>query len=65
MAAWPPAATPAAEQQRLSLSYELTGAENRSSVERARHQAASARWQAVSRTSTGRLALWFHLARRP
>jgi hypothetical protein len=65
LAALPAAASPAAEQQRLSLSYELTGAENRSAVERARYQAASARWQAVTQRWPARVSLWLGFSRAP
>jgi hypothetical protein len=65
LAALPAPMTPAAEQQRLSLTYELTGAENRSAVERARHQAALARWQATSQRWPARVALWLGFAHRP
>jgi hypothetical protein len=65
LAALPAPTSPAAEQQRLSLTYELTGAENRSAVERARHQAALARWQSTNRGWPARVALWLGFAHRP
>ena len=63
IATLPPPQSSEAAQQRLAMSRELTGAEKRSAVERARYQAARAHWQTVSTSWRGRLALWLGLVR--
>ena len=58
----PAASTDAEAQLRLNLTHELSGAQNRISTELARYEQALARWEQASATTTGRLALLWHMA---
>ena len=53
------------EQQRLNLSYELTGAQNRISTEQGRYDAAVEAWRAEAQGVPGRLAISIGLAEGP
>lgn len=55
----------AASQQRLSLQAEITGSQNRVSVEDQRYQQAVARWRAASGGLGGSIATTFGLAPSP
>lgn len=61
----PPPANDADAQLRLNLQYEVTGAQNRITVETRRYKEAEARWDGAADSITGRLAVGLGLADGP
>ncbi len=55
----------ATAQLRLNLQYEVTGSQNRITVESRRHQEAVARWEQAAGSLTGKLAVGLGLAEGP
>jgi LemA protein len=65
LAKLPPPVDEYAAQQRLSLQYEISGAQSRISVERRRYEEALGRWQAAAQGLSGRLAIGLSFADAP
>ena len=61
----PPPANDADAQLRLNLQYEVTGAQNRITVESRRYEEAETRWEDAAGSLTGRLAVGLGLADGP
>lgn len=61
----PPAATPAEATARLNLQDELTGSQNRVTIELRRYNEAEAQWEAAGDTLSGSLAVGLGLVQAP